>query len=267
MEFPLRRLALAALAALAAAAVLPAQEGGEGGAAVPTVIKPMPDMGDSELGRILNRYYERGLGGEDQWKSVESIRIDGTLRLGETAYGLRAYQKKPNHLKMVIDGPGGEAVFAYDGETAWRLEPGNDEPVEMTGQEARRFIHNAGFDTYLLYPLAPGKKIEFVETVPARGKLCHQVRVTLDTGYSIDYFIDIHDFRVLSSLSTDRQTGEVVENVYEDFAEPFGVPMARKVTSYENGEVTSVVEVDRFTANVGAMPWMFSKPGGLTPGQ
>ena len=34
---------------------------------------PMPDTGDSRIGKILNRFYKKGLGGRDNWESIISM--------------------------------------------------------------------------------------------------------------------------------------------------------------------------------------------------
>jgi len=221
----------------------------------------MPELADSRLGKILARYYDQGLGGEENWSKIESLRLSGTLKLESGEFELFAYQKKPDLIKMTIGGNQRDLVLGYDGETAWQsapAEPGKYEP--MGGKEARRFIHSARFGNHLLYPFEDGKTITYMDTVPVEGTICHQIRVLLDTEYQVDYFIDIRSYLEIKVVNTDLRTGFVNSVTYEDYIRELGMPIARKVHSSENGEWVSTLEVEEVSMNSGLMPWMFSMP-------
>ncbi len=221
---------------------------------------PMPEMDNSHLGGILNRYYREGLGGSENWDKVVSLRVSGNLTLEHGEFELHAYQKKPNYIKMTISGDGRDLVLGYDGETAWQLQRGQDSAQPMEEREARRFVHSAHFGNYLLYPYALGKTVSYVDTVPVEGTICHQIRVTLDTGYQVDYFIDIRTYLEIKVVNTDLRTGDRNTMLYEDYIREFGVPIAKKVVSSENGKWVSTLELCEVKVNSGIMPWMFKMP-------
>lgn len=222
----------------------------------------MPELGDSRIEKILGRYYRDGLGGAENWAKIVSLNLTGELETKEGKLKLNAYQKKPNLIKMrlfkesVQDG----MTLAYDGKVAWKQTGKRAEPELMTEAEARRFIHSARFGNYLLYPFAEGKRISLVDTVPVAGAICHQIRVELDTGYQVDYFIDIRSYLEIKVVNRDLRSGLVNSVVYKDYIREFGMPIAKKVESREEGEWVSSLELEEVKVNSGVMPWMFHMP-------
>ncbi len=219
---------------------------------------PMPELGSGRLAKILTRYYIEGLGGADNWNEISSLKVSGTLKLKDGEFELNAYQKKPDLIKMTIRGNQRDLVLGYDGTTAWQQLPGRDtKPEPMLEVEARRFKHSAHFGNHLLYPFASGKKMEYIDTVPIEGNICHQIRVTLDTEYQVDYFIDIRTYLEIKVLNTDLRTNHTNSVIYKDYIREFGMPIAKQVESYENGEWVSSLTLDDVKVNSGVIPWMF----------
>jgi hypothetical protein len=221
----------------------------------------MPELGEGRLSKILSRYYIEGLGGDKKWGVVSSLKFAGTLELESGEFELVAYQKKPNLIKMTIrsnQSSHGDLVLAYDGKHAWQQKPGREaKPQLMNEDEARRFIHSSSFRNHLLYPFALGKKIAYIDTVPVEGSICHQIRVTLDTGYQVDYYIDIRSHLEVKALNTDLRTGLVSSVVYKNYSREFDIPIAMQVDSFENGKWVSTLTADQVKVNAGVIPWMF----------
>jgi hypothetical protein len=157
----------------------------------------------------------------------------------------------------ISEGPR-DLTLAYDGETAWQNLPGKKTEAEpMAADEARRFKHSAHFGNHLLYPFAEGKTIEYIDTVPVEGNICHQIRVVLDTGYQVDYFIDIRTYLEIKVLNTDLLNNMTNSVVYKDYIREFGMPIAKLVESYEGDEWVSELTLDEVKVNAGLVPWMF----------
>lgn len=225
--------------------------------------KAMPEeLGNNRIAKILKRYYNEGLGGAENWKKIESLVLLGSLETKNDQLKLNAYQKKPNLIKLMLTHEKSRSVLtlAYDGETAWKQVGTRAEPGLMNEAEARRFIHSACFGNYLLYPFAQGKRISFFDTVPVEGAICHQIRVELNTGYQVDYFIDIRSYLEIKVENKDLATGHTNSVIYKDYIREYGMPIAKKVESLEEGEWVSSLSVEEVKVNTGVMPWMFHMP-------
>ena len=55
----------------------------------------------------------------------------------------------------------------------------------------------------------------------------------------------------------DLRTGEVNSLVYQDYFREYGMPIARQVESFEDGEWVSSLRLDEVKVNAGVIPWMF----------
>lgn len=222
----------------------------------------MPELGETRIEKILKRYYELGLGGLESWEKVESLNFIGKMETKAGELTLSAYQKKPNLIKMTLTEQSrqGNLTLAYDGEVAWKQKGRHNSPERMDEIEARRFIHSARFGNYLLYPFAEGKRIRLIDTVPVEGAICHQVRVELDTGYQVDYYLDIRSYLEVKVVNSDLRNGSSNTIIYKDYNRESGLPIARKVQNLENEAWVSTLLVKEVKVNAGVMPWMFHMP-------
>ena len=141
--------------------------------------------------------------------------------------------------------------------TEGTIEHEDDSPKPMSEAQARRFKHSARFGNYLLYPYAQGKKIRYIDTVPIEGKICHQIQVKLDTGYQVDYYIDIRTYLEIKVVNQDLESGKTSSIVYDDYMREFGMPIAKEIQSYEDSEWISALTIDEVKVNSGIIPWMF----------
>lgn len=218
----------------------------------------MPELGDSKVEKILSRYYNDGLGGAENWAKLESVKLVGEVSNGGEVFELTAYLKKPNLIKLSIRRPENQLILVrcYDGATAWRELP--EQAAELMPEDkARYFGHSAVFGSYLLFPYEEGKTIEFIETVPVEGEICHHLRVTLDTGYQVHYYLDIRSFLEVKVTNTDLHNDTSNSNIYREHSHESGWPVVTHSESYENGESVGTLRIEKISVNAGVMPWMF----------
>lgn len=221
----------------------------------------MPELGDGRLDRILGRYYKEALGGPKNWERISSLRISGTIRFESGEFKLTALQRKPNQVKMTLRQNQQKLILASDGETAWQHAPRSGEaPQIMPEKEGRRFKMSAHFGSLLLNPFAEGKEITFIDTVPTEGHICHQVRVVLEEGFQLDYFIDIRTFLEVKIEMVDLREEGIQRTVFADYKRVSGFPVAQRIDNYRDDEWLSTLLVDEVRVNTGIVPWMFDLP-------
>ena len=218
---------------------------------------------DGRLGRILERYFEEGLGGKENFARLESLLIEGTIKSGDVSRPFRIFKKKPDLFRIRVGLPGRrEWLMAFDGRVAWERHPDRNEGHTrvMEGEELAAFKLDSAFASHLLYPLAPGKKMEFIDTVPVDGRICHEIRITFDNNWVLTYFIDIRTFNEYKLQTLAPGESNPRETIFEDFRLVSGIPLAHKVTTRRDGEILNTVVIERAEANMGVMRWMFAKP-------
>ena len=221
----------------------------------------MPDMKNSTLEKLLTRYYESGLGGIDVWNEIQSMRMEGSLFLGDNEFDMLCYQRKPNRFKLMLSSSSEKFTLSYDGQDAWQsLSRSDSLPMDMSPKDARRFIHSAVFGNYLLYPYRTGKRIEYLGTTREMDTICHRVRVALDSGFMVDYYIDVRTFLDKKIVNYDERTGTSSTLICEDFRVIGSFPVAHKVTSISDDGTKTLLLLEQVKFNIGLTDWIFERP-------
>jgi len=223
--------------------------------------RAMPQLEDSRLNSILQRYYSDALGGFENWRRLRSIRLDGAYRDPSGTYDFSAIKKRPNLLKVIIDLGPSELRMVYDGERAWRSMSGKREAfAPMPPEEARATRFDAYFDNFLLFPKDLGKTLEYKGLHKVKGESCHRIEVTLDTGYVIHYDLSLKTYLMRRIAIRDKRRGRFTERFPKEHRRVDGVAIATHMTTFEDGEFASEMKAERVATNQGYPPFVFSVP-------
>ena len=87
---------------------------------------PMPELKDSQIGRILTNYYNKCLGGRDYWKTIKSIKVSGTLSTEEGFVVTRPLVRSLTYIdKSFVDKL--TNIVAYNGKKISQKQIANNE--------------------------------------------------------------------------------------------------------------------------------------------
>lgn len=244
--------------------VLSLPENAEVDAAVRQEAMP-EDLGDSEVARILERYYEVGLGGPEAWAELESLKLTGRLKHRAGMYEFQTLTKKPDLCKQQLSSSRRvHCLKGYDGQIAWRMRSSDAPVTRMAPHEQLYYRLNAQMGSQLLYPFAEGKRIELINTVPWKGQICHQIRVDFKgKPIEITYLIDVSELYERRRTYRNLEDDTTLTVEFDDFRDVSGVPIAFRETHYRSGRWVSTMQIENVRMNAGVMPWMFDLPGGL----
>lgn len=221
----------------------------------------MPELPDTEIGRILTQYYSLGLGGPEAWEPFESLKLIGTLRHDSSSYKLTVLSKKPDWVKQEIQTDSLTCLKGYDGVTAWRKSRQKDPVERMPEDEAEAFALNALVGSQLLYPYAEGKRIELIETIPLDGHVCHHLRVSFaDKETVLDYFIALPEYYEVKRILRNRKEAHTHTTEFSNYERIQGIPIAFKQIHSRDNQERSVWTIKQVRINGGIMPWMFTCP-------
>ena len=70
---------------------------------------------DASLDDILKNYFEN-IGGEDEWKKIKSISMEGTSAMGGMSFPVSVKTMETTYMKLEIDVQGKKIIQAFDGE-------------------------------------------------------------------------------------------------------------------------------------------------------
>lgn len=221
----------------------------------------MPKHTNSELGRLLNRYYRNGVGTPEAWEQLNSLRMSGTMEREAGNYELEEWQKKPFLWRQELRAEGAVKLRGFDGEIAWkRFNP--EEPAEAySGVRGQAIGLNATLGSHLLYPFEAGKQIELVETLPVKGRIWHRIRVTFEANpMVVEYMIEVPGYRERKRSYLTDEGEELFAAEWSAYKSVAGIQVPYKRVYYRHEAVAATVQLDFAKPNCGLVPWMFRIP-------
>ena len=131
-------------------------------------------------------------GGAEKWQSVKSVKMSGKMTAQGSEMPLTVYAMRPNLNRQEIMLPAGRAIQAFDGTTAWVVNPmlGIDTPQVVPGPAAEFTKQSADFDGALINYKDKGNVIELVGKEQLDGKDVYHLKVTAKGGPVQHYLLD-----------------------------------------------------------------------------
>lgn len=134
-------------------------------------------------------------GGVNKLSAIGSMKVNGTIRLGNNAPGpILVYTKRPSYFRMEMQTGRARITQGFDGVTGWQMTEGENAqaPAKLTGVALNRLIEQASnaIDGPLLDFAARNIRVALAGHASSSGKDCVVLRVTLPTGGEVDQYLD-----------------------------------------------------------------------------
>jgi outer membrane lipoprotein-sorting protein len=212
---------------------------------------------DVKAAEILKKMIE-AQGGREALASIKDMTLTGSMELVQMGLdgGISLYQKEPNKMRMDIEIMGMVISQAFDGETAWMMNPqtgGNEEMPEQMAADMRR--QALGNDA-LLNPDKYNITYTYEGTAMVEDREHLVLKQNFPDGYTTTIYLDSQSFFPTKSTGTTvNQMGMEVEaeTFQSDFrkVEGTGVVMPFSMTTYQEGEEFMTMTVDDVQFNTG----------------
>ena len=149
-------------------------------------------------------------GGAEKWQAVTSVKMGGRITIQGREMPLTVYAKRPNFNRQEVGLPEGRVIQAFDGTTAWMLNPMMSEMPQAAPTAAADMMKNsADFDGALINYKAKGHAIEFVGNEKLGDKPVYHLKVTLRGGQVQHYFLDAGSgIELKTTAEVDLGTGQ-----------------------------------------------------------
>jgi hypothetical protein len=132
-------------------------------------------------------------GGMEKIKAIKTLRMTGRLEgSGGFTASVGQENQRPNLIRETFSLQGMTAVQAYDGTTAWQIQPfnGKKDP-ELMGEDAvRDLLLDAEFDGPLVDYREKGSSVEYLGHDVVDGDDALRLKVTLKNGDIIYDYLD-----------------------------------------------------------------------------
>jgi outer membrane lipoprotein-sorting protein len=161
---------------------------------------------------ILEKFIDAS-GGRKLLSSVKDTRMTGTLDIVMMGMSgsLTMYQKEPNMMRMDVEVQGMVITTAYDGETAWMINPQTGATEELPADQAQDIIRQAYGNDILLNPEKHGVTYTLKESENIEGKDYFVLVQTFSDGNAQTLYIDSKTYLPYKTVANVNQMGVEAE--------------------------------------------------------
>ncbi|MBN2274379.1 MAG: hypothetical protein JXK95_08600 [Bacteroidales bacterium] len=208
---------------------------------------------------IIGKYHQ-SIGGVDKLKSHTSTKAIGKAPTPQGDFPFEFYQEKPNKIKVVIDIMGQKMVAqAYDGQTAWMLNPFTGGIAEkLPDEQAKSVVSDAELEDPFLDYSSKGHEVTLEGIEDVQGVPCHKIRLIKYKGNAdkestqFFYFDKETSMPIMTktSVKVGDQAGQEIETYLSDYQEVEGgmiMPFSFEVKMA--GQVVQSMVFEKITIN------------------
>jgi outer membrane lipoprotein-sorting protein len=198
---------------------------------------------------IIAKYHEN-MGGLNKLKALHSLKLMGKMPTPMGELSMVIYKKSPNLTRTEIDFQGQKIIQAYDGETAWTINPmmGSNEPQKIDGEMAKSIIDQAEFEDPFIEYAAKGHEVTLEGTETLDGVECYKIKLVMNKKNEKDdvtqvYYIDKEYFLpvLVKSWAKDME----IDTYMSDYKEvEGGLVMAYKMEVKMMGQPGQTISID-----------------------
>jgi outer membrane lipoprotein-sorting protein len=214
-----------------------------------------------EASDILKKMVE-AQGGKKVIEKIKDMTYSGSLELiqmGMTG-SMTSYKKEPDKMRMDLEVMGMIITQAYDGETAWWVNPQTGSSEEVPEQQAEDMKRMAlGIDAYI-YPEKYGIAFAYKGKEKIEEKDYLVLEQTFSDGHKATLYIDPKTYLTYKTKSTTvNQMGvEVEQETFEsDFKKVNGMTIAHSIIIFQAGEEYMKLAITDVSFNSGLEDSLF----------
>ncbi|WP_457654072.1 hypothetical protein [Rhodocaloribacter sp.] len=208
------------------------------------------------------------LGGLEKLQTIQTLKRVGDAHMMGMSMPIVMYQKRPDKVRTEVEIPSMnmEIITAFDGETAWMLNPMMGSTAQpMSPEQSRNMLDQADIDGKLVDYEAKGYSVEYLGETEVAGKPAHKLRLTHPDRPESFLYLDAETYLVVKSegTGTDPQTGGTVpmEIYLSDYRPVNGVMMPHALEVHLRGEKFQDLVFTSIVANTEMSDQLFAMPG------
>lgn len=214
---------------------------------------------------LLKKYYET-VGTAEQWQSLKSTKTIGKANQMGMEFPFTLIQARPNKQKMTVDIQGSQLVEAFDGTTAWTINPfvGGTTPTKKSDEETKEAAKQL-FEDKLVNYKKKGHKVSLEGRETIEGVNTMVVKLSTAEGDDYFYYFDPENhvpIMVKSFVTSGEMKGTAVEQYLGDYQEVSGMKMPHSMTTKVSGQVLMNLTFKSIEVNVPVNDSEFKFPGG-----
>jgi outer membrane lipoprotein-sorting protein len=202
-------------------------------------------------------------GGEKAIKALSTVVKEGTMSMAQgMELNFTETTKRPSKFRMDMSFQGMAMVQAFDGTTAWSINPMNGGKPEKAGaEEVKKMVEQADMDGELIDWKNKGYKLELVGSEDIDGSTAYKIKSTKDDETSFIYIDAVTWYlaKVDKKINMMGQEAEV-EMVFSNYQDVNGVQMPMLMEMRSDGQTMMSMSYSSIKANVDVPDARFAFP-------
>ncbi len=204
------------------------------------------------------------MGGRKVLESVRDTTLTGTWEMAQMGISgnLTMYQKEPNKMRWDGEMQGMVITMAYDGATAWWLNPQTGAREDMPEGQADSFKRGAMGNDTLLDPAKFGISFAYKGKETINNKDYFVLEETYSDGYKTTLYIDPETnlpYKAKSKSMGPGGTEVESESLMSDYRKIDGVMTAHSITIIQGGQESMRMTFTSVKFNTGLEDSLFKK--------
>lgn len=209
---------------------------------------------------VISKYFENA-GGLEKWKALKTMKLNGMFPTPQGEFAFEMSRKTPNKYIISLDIMGQKMVpQAYDGETAWMLNPFADPtPQKLPEDQAKTVKLDADFEDPFIDYARKGYVVTYEGTGDVDGIKCEMLKLVKTTGVEGEnvemvYYFDIETYLpvlVKQKSAFGPMAGQEVQVYYSDYQDAGeGIIMPFTLDTRVNGQSVQLIKFASIAVNV-----------------
>jgi outer membrane lipoprotein-sorting protein len=204
-------------------------------------------------------------GGLEKLKAVKTMRMTATVSAGSFRAQFVRDNKRDDKVREETILQGLARVRAYDGKTAWQVNPfrGRKDPELISEDNAKSLIVHADIEGPLIDYKVKGHNAELLGHDSVEGTDCYKIKLTLKDGDVRYYYLDADSFLEIKIESESKIRGalQYTDTFLGDYDQVNGIYFPFAIETGETGsEKREKFTVDKIVLNLLLDDAMFTMP-------
>jgi len=215
-----------------------------------------------DASKILKKMID-AQGGKKTLESIKDSTLSGTMEMIQAGItgSITLYQKEPNKMRMDGEVMGMVITQAYDGETAWMINPQTGTAEKLPEQAAEEVKRQALGNDALLNPEKYGITYTYIGKENIDGKDYFVLEQIFSDGFKASLYIDSQTYLTYKTKATTvNQMGVEVlaETILSDYKEVEGMMVPHTLIIFQDGQEFMIMTITEAKFNTGLEDSLFT---------
>jgi outer membrane lipoprotein-sorting protein len=204
-------------------------------------------------------------GGAEKWSSVKAVKMTGKITMQGMEAPVTVYARRPNSNRQEVVFQGNKMIQAFDGTTAWGVNPVmGDAPQAAPPAIAEMIRNRADFDGALINYKEKGTTIALVGKEKLDGSEVYHLKVTTKGDFTQDYYLDAETGLERKTVAEVDMMGSGQKQTLEihmaDYKQVDGINLPHTIRQAVDGKPMVQMVVEKVELNPALDDALFSMP-------